>query len=139
MSHVLYYSLTGNTKKLATAMAAELGVGAKHIKSVSALPQDGILFLGSGSYGDRPSDEMQAFIAGNDFAGRTVALFGTSGRGEGKEVDVMAEALTQKGAIVAGKYFTKGRSFVVVNIGHPGRDDLEGARKFAREMVKTNG
>ncbi len=48
----------------------------------------------------------------------------------------MAEALKQKGATVAGSYFTKGKSFVVVNIGHPGKDDLEGARAFAREMAR---
>lgn len=67
---------------------------------------------------------------------RSVALFGTSGRGEGKEVHVMAEALKQKGANVIGSYYCKGKAFVVANMGRPGREDLEGARKFAREMAK---
>lgn len=136
MSHVLYYSMTGNTKKMANAIARELGVETKNIKTETAIPPDGLLFLGSGSYGDKPADEMLKFITDNDFAGRTVALFGTSARGEGKEVRGMAEALKQKGAIVAGSYFTKGKSFVIVNIGHPGTGDLEGARAFAREMAR---
>ena len=135
MNHVLYYSMTGNTKKMATAIAAELGVGAKSIKTETAVPQDGLLFLGSGSYGDKPGDDMAKFIGSNDFAGRKVALFGTSGKGEGKEVEGMAEALKKKGAAVVGSYLTKGKSFVVVNIGRPNRDDLAGARKFAREMA----
>lgn len=135
MNHVLYYSMTGNTKKMANAIAAELGIEAKSIKSVTAVPQDGILFLGSGSYGDKPSDEMAKLIADNDFAGRKVALFGTSGKGEGKEVEGMAAALGQKGAIVAGTYYTKGKAFVVVNIGHPDKGELEGARKFARAVA----
>jgi flavodoxin I len=135
MNHVLYYSMTGNTKKMATAMAAELGVEAKSIKTETAVPQDGLLFLGSGSYGDKPGEDMAKFIANNDFAGRKVALFGTSGKGEGKEVEGMAVALKQKGATVVGSYYTKGKSFVVVNIGHPNRDDFGGARKFAREMA----
>jgi flavodoxin len=135
MNHVLYYSLTGNTKKMAMAIAAELDVGAKSIKTETAIPQDGLLFLGSGSYGDKPAEDMGKFIANNDFAGRKVALFGTSGKGEGKEVEGMAVALKQKGAIIVGSYYTKGKSFVVVNIGHPNRDDLGGARTFAREMA----
>jgi flavodoxin I len=137
MNHVLYYSMTGNTKKLATAIAAELGVEAKNIKTETAIPQEGLLFIGSGSYGDRPAEDMVKLIANCDFTGRKVALFGTSGKGAGKEVEGMAEALKQKGANVMGSYYCKGKSFVVVNIGHPGRDELEGARKFAREIAMS--
>jgi len=130
--------MTGNTKKMASAIAGELGIDATNIKTLTAVPQDGLLFLGSGSYGDKPAEDMTKFIANHNFAGRKVALFGTSGKGEGKEVQGMAEALKQKGANVMGSYYSKGKSFVVVNIGHPGRDDLDGARKFAREMA-VNG
>lgn len=137
MHHVIYYSLTGNTKKLASAIAAELGAEAQSLKAVAGLPEDGVLFLGSGSYGDKPSEEMAKFLEKHDFRGRKVALFGTSGRGEGKEVQVMAEALKQKGAIVLGSYSCKGRAFAVVNMGRPGEADLTAARLFAREMVHS--
>ena len=139
MNHVLYFSMTGNTKKMAAAIAGALGVEARGIKTVPCVPTDGLLFLGSGSYGDKPADEMLSFIGRNDFAGRRVALFGTSGRGEGKEVEGMAAALKQKGATVVGTYYTKGKAFVLVNIGHPGRDELEGARAFAREIARQEG
>jgi flavodoxin I len=82
---------------------------------------------------------MAKFIQSNDFAKRKVALFGTSARGEGKEVEGMAAALRQKGATVAGTYYTKGKAFVLVNIGHPNKVELEGARKFAREIVRQAG
>lgn len=136
MSHVLYHSLTGNTKKLAAAIAEELGVVPMSVKSLAAVPENGLLFIGSGSYGDRPGEEIMKFIANHSFSGRKVALFGTSGSGDGKEVQGMAEALKQKGAIVVGSYNCKGKAFVVVNIGRPGRDDLDEARAFAREMAK---
>lgn len=139
MNHVLYYSLTGNTKKMALAIAVALDVEAKSIKSVTAVPQDGLLFIGSGSYGDKPSDEMAEFIASHDFAGRKVALFGTSGRGAGKEVEVMAAALKKKGAFVVGTYYTRGKAFVFVNLGHPDRDELGGAQVFAREVAWQEG
>jgi len=136
MDHVLYYSLTGNTRKMAAAIAAELGVEARPIKLENEIPREGLLFLGSGSYGDRPSEDMSKFVARNDLTGQKVALFGTSGRGEGKEVQGMEELLKRKGAIILGSYYSKGKAFVIINIGHPNRDELEGARNFAREMAQ---
>ena len=136
MAGVIYYSMTGNTKRMASAIAEELGVEARSVKETAALPGDGLLFIGSGCYGDKPGEDMAKFITGNDFSGRKVALFGTSGAGAGKEVSAMEEALRNKGADVVGRFHCKGRAFVVVNMGHPGRDDFEGARKFAREAVK---
>lgn len=136
MVSVLYYSMTGSTKKMALAIAEELGVEAMDVKKLAAVPQDGVLFMGSGCYGDKPGEDMAKFIAAHGFTGRKVALFGTSGAGAGKEVEAMAGSLKNKGATVLGTYHSKGRAFVVVNIGHPNKDDLDGARKFATEMAK---
>ena len=137
MVSVIYYSMTGNTKKMAMAIGEEMGVKAASVKEMAALSNDGLLFMGSGSYGDKPGEDMARFIANNDFTGRKVALFGTSGAGAGKEVAAMAEALKQKGAVVIGSYHCKGKAFIVVNIGHPNRDEMEDARIFAREMAKV--
>ncbi|OPY29287.1 MAG: flavodoxin [Methanocella sp. PtaU1.Bin125] len=139
MNHVLYYSMTGNTKKMAAAIAAELGVEARDVRKATGLPQDGLLFIGSGCYGDKPGEDLAKFLANNDLAGRKVALFGTSGAGAGKEVESMAATLKSKGAVVVGSYHSKGKAFVIVNLGHPNKDELDGARRFAREMVTQNG
>ena len=137
MHKVIYDSLTGNTKRIASAIAEELGVKAMSVKEAVLPPEDGVLFLGSGCYGDKPGENMAKLILTNDFSGRKVALFGTSGAGAGKEVEAMEEMLKQKGAVVLGKYYCKGRAFIVVNIRHPDREDLENARRFTREMVKV--
>jgi flavodoxin I len=136
MANVLYYSMTGNTKKMANAIAEELGVEAMDVKKTEIIPDGGILFIGSGCYGGQAGEDMSKFIGKNEFTGRKVALFGTSGGGEGREVNAMAEALKKKGATVLGTYNTKGKAFVIINIGHPNKDELDGARKFAREMAK---
>ncbi|MCD1295532.1 flavodoxin [Methanocella sp. CWC-04] len=138
MYKVLYYSMTGNTKKLAMAIADEIGAEAESIKSLTTLPDAEVVFLGSGNYGNKPGEDMSKFIEKNDLSGRKFALFGTSGSGEGNEVRAMSEALRQKGAVVLGSYYCKGRAFLVINMGHPGKEDLEGVRKFAREMIKSN-
>ena len=79
MHQVLFYSKGGNTRKLADAIARELGVKATEIKTVSIDPAADIIFLGSGCYGSKPGEEMMKFIEKNDFSGRKVAVFGTSG------------------------------------------------------------
>jgi flavodoxin I len=136
MSNVIYYSMTGHTQKMAEVIAEELGVAAASVKDVTGIPENGVMFLGSGCYGSKPGEDLQKFITNNDFTGRNVALFGTSGGGAGKEVESMAVLLKGKGAIVVGSYHTRGK-FVLLNLGHPNKDDLDGARKFAREIVMS--
>ena len=135
MHQVLFYSKSGNTRKLADAIAGELGVKAIDIKTASIDPAASIIFLGSGCYGSKPGEEMMAFIEKNDFSGRKVVVFGTSGGNAGMEVDLMAASLKHKGATVLGSYHCKGKAFLLFNTGRPNQEDLDGARKFVREMA----
>jgi flavodoxin I len=77
---------------------------------------------------------MEKFIEINDFAGRHVALFGTSGGGIGNEVKVMEDTLKAKGAFVKGSFYCKGK-FLLFSMGHPDAADIDAARKFARRMT----
>lgn len=125
----------GNTRKVADAIAEELGIAVGDIRGT--LPADArILFLGSGTYGGKPGDAMTAFVGAGTFSGRKVALFGTSASAAGSErmLAALAGALKEKGAIVAGSWHCPGR-FLLVNRGRPGPEDLEHARTFAREMA----
>jgi flavodoxin len=127
----------GNTKKVADAIAEELGITVGDLKS--SLPDDAkVLFLGSGTYGGRPGEAMMKFIGSGTFAGRRVAIFGTSGGPAGSEkmIAVMADALKQKGATIIGSYHCRGK-FLLLNWGRPSKEDLDNAKKFAREMLKS--
>ncbi|MCP3997691.1 MAG: flavodoxin [bacterium] len=135
MFEVIYYSLTGNTKKVADAIATELGVAAKNVKTVDRLAEGSFVFLGAGLYGPLRGLGFRRFIDRNDFAGRKVALFGTSGEGRGKEVGALEDAVTAKGAEVAGRFFCRGEFMFLVNRRRPASKDLENARAFAREMT----
>lgn len=129
---VIYYSKTGHTKKVAEAIASELDVIAEDVSSAD-LDADALVFLGSGCYGGNPSKDMTKFILDSDFKSRSVALFGTSGSGEGKEVNEMEKVLSSKEALIKGKFFCKGQ-ILLKNRGRPNEEDLEGAREFARRM-----
>ena len=47
MFEVVYYSMCGNTKKVAEVIAAELGVKAENVKTKQELDKDSFVFLGS--------------------------------------------------------------------------------------------
>ncbi|MBP1928969.1 flavodoxin I [Methanolinea mesophila] len=132
---VLVDSRGGNTRKVAEAIAGALGVTVGDLSA--PLPAGAkTLFLGSGTYGGKPGESMKKFIEANDFTGRKVALFGTSGGPPGAEkmIDAMAEDLSKKGAAIAGRFHCRGK-FLFTNRGHPNAEDLENAKKFAREMA----
>jgi flavodoxin len=132
---VIVDSRGGNTRKVADAIAEELGIT---VGDISTTPPDDaqILFLGSGTYGGKPGEAMMKFIGSGTFTGRKVAIFGTSGSLAGAQnmITVMTDALTRKGATILGSYHCRGKTFLV-NWGHPGREDLDNAKKFAREML----
>jgi len=137
MYQVLYYSMGGNTKKLADAIAEELKVRAEDVRTSSLNSEAEIVFVGTGCYGGKPGRDISKFIASGGFQGRKVALFGTSGGGVGMEVKAMAEALKGKGARVIGSYYCTGKvlmTFNLYNRGHPDAADIDAAGKFAREM-----
>jgi flavodoxin I len=133
---VVVDSRFGNTRKVADAIAEEMGITARDV--TPGLTDDAkILFLGSGTYGGKPGAEMMKFIGSMDFSGRNVALFGTSAglAGGQKMITAMTDALTKKGATIAGAYHCRGKMFLI-NRGHPDNEDLENAKKFARMMKK---
>jgi flavodoxin I len=131
---VLVDSRGGNTRKIADAIAEELGVRAEDV--TTEVPDAKLLFLGSGTYGGKPGEVMVKFITSNKFTGRKIALFGTSASlaGGQKMIVDMTEMVVQKGATLVGSYHCKGR-FLLVNWSHPDREDLENAKQFARQML----
>jgi len=132
---VLVDSRGGNTKKVAEAIAGELGVSVGDIRG--PVPAGtGVLFLGSGVYGGKPGKALARFIDSGDFAGMKVALFATSGAARSAETMLakVADELKGKGATVLGTYHCRGK-FLFSNRGHPDKGDLERAGKFAREVL----
>jgi flavodoxin len=132
---VLVFSRGGNTRKVADAIAEELGIKAG---DVTASPPDDpkVMFLGSGTYGGKPGETMIKFIESADFTARKVAIFGTSSSPAGSEkmIAVLADALMKKGATILGNFHCRGK-FLLMNRGHPNKEDLNNAKKFAREIL----
>jgi flavodoxin I len=131
---VLVDSRGGHTRKVAGAIAEELGATVGDINK--PLPEAEILFLGSGMYGTGPGLLMNRLLREGTFTGRKVALFATAsypGDGE-KMLRSMAETLEKKGATVLGNAGSRGK-VILVHYRHPHEEDLQEARKWAREIA----
>jgi flavodoxin len=136
MFEVVYYSKTGNTRKVAETIAAELKVAAKDVKTAGILPQDAFIFLGTGCYGATLPKEITAFMQKNKFRGRIIALFTTSAFGSVAERGLIEKQVTEKGAVITHNFKCFGH-FLTAKKGHPTDDELQKARDFARMVVIT--
>jgi len=136
---VLYYSATGNTRKVAQAIAAAAGCEAASIGDYRDDGESiGTLFLGAAVYAT-PEHGLHAafkdFVAGFDWPRvRRVALFST-GFIHSEAIAMMTGLLSARGVAVAPEsFFCLGR-FALFNLGHPNAKDLEAAAAFAKRFA----
>lgn len=136
---VIYHSSkSGNTEKLAKAIAEALGVKAEHIGTASisfSRPVD-LLFVGDGIYWAKPHRITRKFFKKlNPAPIRNAAVFATYGN-QFKIGDDLKKLLQDKGINVVGDPFTcKGASVGTKNHGHPDETDLQNVMAFAQNIV----
>ncbi len=137
---VVYSTKTGNTRKVALAIADALGTEAHDAArtDVSEIPKGAFVIAGSGVYGGKAGREIMDFVQSlPDVKAGKAATFETSGEGEtpvaGREI---AGILKNRGYDVMGHFVCPGRLFFILRRGYPGKKDLDAARKFALGLKK---
>jgi flavodoxin len=132
---VRYHSRSGNTKKVAEAIAKAAGTEAADCGSPVTEAVD-LLFLGGAVYGGRVDETLKAFIAGLDPGKiKAAAIFGTSALA--KEPDRKTEKLVkERGIPVLERGFRCRGAFWFMNRGRPNEEDLKGAAEFARAVLE---
>ena len=131
---VRYYTKTGNTKRLAEAVASAVGVEAQPISTPVSEPVD-ILFLGNSYYAFSIDPEVRDFIRSLDRnkVGRIVN-FGSACMLNSTWKKVKAEA-DKAGVIMDKREFHCKGEFKGLHKGRPNADDLAAAAEFARSIV----
>ena len=131
---VRYYTKTGNTKKLAQAIAEALGVPALPISAPVTEPVD-ILLLGNSYYAFSIDPEVRAFIRGLDRGkvGR-IANFGSAALLNSTYKKVKAEAERVGIPMVEREFHCRGE-FKGMHKGRPNAEDLKAAADFARSLL----
>jgi flavodoxin len=138
-SLVVYFSRGGKTRKVAEAIAQELGCKAIDIKKETPDPSGvDMLLVGSGNYGGKTDNKLLTFI--NNLQPNTAkkaAVFATSGGPAPKVISVLQEALEARGYKVGSSFKCRGK-FLFTNRGHPNEEDLKNAKAFAHDLQKTS-
>lgn len=132
---VRYYTKTGNTKRLAEAVAKALGVEALPLSAPVEERVD-LLFLGNSYYAFSIDPEVRDFIRrlDKDKVGKLVN-FGSAAMLNSTWKKVKAEADKAGIPMEEREFHCKGE-FKGLHKGKPDADDLEAAAAFAREIVK---
>ena len=131
---VRYYTKTGNTKRLAEAVAEAVGTVALPISTPVSEPAD-ILFLGNSYYAFSIDPEVRDFIRSLDSSkvGRIVN-FGSAAMLNSTWKKVKAEADKAGIAMDEREFHCKGE-FKGIHKGRPNADDLAAAAKFAKSII----
>ena len=130
---VRYYTKTGNTKRLAEAMADALGVQALPITEPVTEKVD-VLFLGNSYYAFTIDPEVRAFVRSLDKSkiGRIVN-FGSAALLNSTYKKVKAEADRLGIPMDEREFHCKGE-FKAMHKGRPNSEDLAAAAAFAKSL-----
>ena len=131
---VRYYTKTGNTKRLAEAVAKAIGVEALPISTPISEPVD-VLFLGNSYYAFSIDPEVGSFVRALDknAVGRIVN-FGSAAMMNSTRKKVKAEA-DKAGIPVDEREFHCKGEFKGIHKGRPNDEDLKAITEFAVKIM----
>jgi flavodoxin len=135
---VIYHTTTGNTRKVAEAIAAAVGTVALPIENSPPADAADLLFIGDGFYAGTVHKEMKEFI--KSLKGSSIkkaAVFSTFG-GQDKANAVLKKLLGDQGIPVAPECFScPGKAWWIFNRKHPTGQELSAAKDFALKLAKS--
>ena len=132
---VRYYTKTGNTRRLAEAVAEAVGAKALPI-STPVTERADVLFLGNSYYAFSIDPEVRDFVRALDKSkvGKIVN-FGSAAMLNSTYKKVKAEADRAGIPMDEREFHCKGE-FKGIHKGRPNQDDLTAAAEFARNIIK---
>lgn len=130
---VRYFSRSGNTKRVAQAIADAVCAEALDV-SVPLTEKTDILFLGSAVYAGGVDDGVKQFLALNKDNIGTIFNFSTAAVASStyKQVQKLAE---EHSIAIAEKEFHCRGAFAIMHSSRPNAEDLKAAADFARAVI----
>ncbi|MBR4455454.1 MAG: hypothetical protein IKS32_04425 [Solobacterium sp.] len=133
--NVIYSSRSGNTKKIADAIAYECEVDAIDVHEPNNITGTDLLFVGMGIYAGKPDGDMLDYLDQLPVnAIKGAAVFSTSATGN-DHLGLAINLLEHKGVQVYPRHLLLKGKFLLMNKGKPGEEELEEARDFAYEVM----
>ncbi len=131
---VRFYTRSGNTEKLANAIAKDIGVNAENV-SVPLEDKVDVLFLGCSYYAFDVDENVKKFIKENKDKIGKIICFGTSAMMK-SVYKPMKKVAEEYGVDIAKEDFHCRGSFGPMHKGRPNMDDLNNAKAFAKRILK---
>ena len=131
---IRYYTRSGNTERLAKAIAEELGVTAEDV-SVPLDEKTDVLFLGSSVYAGGVDKSVKEFIETNKENIGEIVNISTAAlvRSTYKKVKKLAE---KYGVKMAEEEFHCRGAFAIFHKGRPNEKDLDDVKAFAKKYIE---
>jgi len=144
---VLYSSRSGNTKKIADSIAAQVGCEAIKITSdsnPSTLDLEGydLIFVGTGLYAGTPNEDLVKYLGSlNLKSTKQFALFITWGgapRSDKMALTRLRALLESKNQKVLLEHFASygGWKGILMKRGHPKPEEIQAAGQWAKQLVE---
>lgn len=145
-SIIVYSSKSGNTQKIADAIAS--GLCCESVKITKANTEDSLdltkydlIFLGTGIHYGNPNEDLLAFMKNSKFSStRQFAIFVTWGGAGKTNQDVVARLKTileEKGQKVHEKYFFCYGGWNLLRRGHPNPGEIWAAKEWAKQITQN--
>ncbi len=131
---VVYFTKSGNTKKVAHAIAEELSCSISSIEEPIEEALD-VLFVGASAYNFGLDPKVIHFLENLDTSNiNKIALFSTSWVVENINAKMAALLRDKEVEVITKDFYCKGK-FLLANRNHPNEDDIIDAKKFARDIM----
>ena len=130
---IRYYTQTGNTKKLADAIAAELGVEAKPV-TVPLEEKVDFLFLCNSVYWAGMDKAVKQFVGDNAAHIGTLVNLSTAALIDSTYAQMKKVAREAGVTLLEREFHCRGK-FAALHAGHPDEADIAAAVAFARSVV----
>lgn len=131
---VRYYTKSGNTEKLAKAIAEEAGCEALDLSS-PVPPGTDVLFFGASVYAFSLDEKVKSYIEGIDAGDAALVVpFSTSAL-VGSQYKKIKKLFAARGIKAAPEGFHCRGEFNGTNKGRPNEEDLVNAREFAKKFL----
>lgn len=132
---IIYATMTGHSKKIASAIAKKLEITAHNIKENPQILDCDLLYIVSGIYSGNSSPELLKFVQNlSSSQVKKVALITSSTRVVPQKT--IRDALVSNGIdVLKEEYLCKG-GFLFISSYHPNQDEINGAVKFAENIRK---
>jgi len=132
---LIYATKTGHSKKIASAIAEELGIKSSNVSDQPKLEEVDLLFIVGGIYGGKSLPRMIDFI--NTLNNRQVkkAVLITSCLSKKTGQTEIRKILSQKNIELLDKEFICQGNFLFFGMGHPNKTDIDDAIRFSKNVA----